>query len=54
MSKEVKESTYTHRSSHTVEVIKSLEIGTNDDGRVDITLQEALDSGEDLTGEDDD
>ena len=54
MSKEVKESTYTHRSSHTVEVIKSFEIGTNDDGRVDVTLKETLDCGEDFTGEDDD
>ena len=46
--------TYAHGTGHAVEVVEGLEIGADDDGRVDITLQEALDSGEDLTGEDDD
>ena len=47
------ENTYAHRTGHAVEVIESLEIGSHDDGRVDVSFQEALDGGEHFTGQDD-
>lgn len=43
-----------HRLGHLAKVIKSLEVGADDDGGVDITLQEALNGGKDLTSQDDD
>lgn len=42
------------RLSHMGQVIKSLEVGADNDSRVDVTLQEALDGGKDFTGHDDD
>ena len=49
----MEESTYAHWTSHAVKVVESLEIGTDNDGRVDVTLQETLDGGEHFASQDD-
>lgn len=46
--------TYAHLTGHTVEVIKGLEVGADNDGRVDVALQESLYGCEHLAGQDDD
>ena len=44
--------TYAHRASHTVEVVECFEVSSYDYSGVNITLQEALNSGENFTGQD--
>ena len=46
--------TYTESVDHFDKVFESFEVGRDDDGWVDVPLQEALDGSENLTCEDDD
>ena len=46
--------TYTNLFGDLNDVIKGLEVGVDNDGWVNVLIKEALDGGEDLTGEDDD
>ena len=46
--------TYTKVLCVFADFFEGMEVSANDDGRVDVSLKEALDSGEHFTGEDDD
>ena len=45
--------TYAHSVGHASKVIEGLEVGANNDGGVNITLEETLDGGEHFTSKDD-